>query len=132
MKRMITLILVIPMFFFSCLKREYYLSDQIKILTTNKNDNSTLIEYTVPLETLYFSSGCVTLYNRDTTKVTLRFIRQKNNSKFYGDLKSELVSDKNKIYYLIQLPKSIKRINIITPQQNIYLYPPTPPTGARI
>lgn len=104
-----------------CKKNSYYNSDLINILSISIEKDFKLIEYTVPLETLFFSSGCEAAYSQDSTKVTLKFIRQKINTPFYGNLKSNLIHNDIKISYILRLPKNVLRVTILYPQRAIVI-----------
>lgn len=74
--------------------------------------------YSVPLETLYYSSGCMAEYSKDSSEVILRFIRQRVNTAFSGNLKSEFLRDSNNApVYKMNLPSKLERLTIREPKK---------------
>ena len=71
------------------------------------------------METLYFSSGCKSEYNLDSTVCSLKVIRQKINTAFNGNLKSKYSTKYEPIYYEVCLSKKTRYI--VLDQKIIYL-----------
>lgn len=105
----------------SCNSDSYYSSNQVIIKNHSIENGEHFVTYSVPLETLYYSSGCDVKYNADSTEIILRFIRQKINTKFSGNLESNIVRDsENNINHIIKFPDKAKKISLKEPYLIIY------------
>ena len=120
MKKNTLTLLTLIMFSMCNAKNDYYRSNQVIIIKQMMENSEYQIVYSVPLETMYYSSGCDAIYSKDSTEITLHFIRQRINTAFSGNLKSDLIRDKNgRIVYIIKFPDKIKKVTIVDPPLEI-------------
>ena len=96
MKNQIIILITIIFSFlsFGC-SNKYYKKEQVKLLKLENTKDSIILYYTVPLETIYYSSGIDLYENKITNQNKIRFVRQKINSKIKVNFKSELITNKN-------------------------------------
>jgi hypothetical protein len=89
---------------------EYYSANEIILKNHYKDPAGNCIIYSIPLETLYYSSGYDISYNNDSSEATLGFIRQRINTRFSGSLKSEFIRQNDQLNYLIRLPRKVENV----------------------
>jgi len=85
-----------------------YKIENIKIINTRVKDDTLLLCYSIPLETMYYSPGINYSYNKKTKFIEIYVVRQKINSQKRVMVSSKLIENDSamckKNYYLIKIP----------------------------
>jgi hypothetical protein len=95
-----------------CATDKYYAADQIIVEKYYGAAAGMALVYRAPMETLYYSSGCDAAYNGDSSEVHLKFIHQRINTEFEGNLKSRMTYSNNQLNYTLSLPSKVKQAYI--------------------
>lgn len=95
---------------------DYYKKDDVMIINVTSDDNYITIFYEVPIETVYYSSGVNYFYNKSSSKLEIKFIKQDINGKikdvmvksvFLKDTKNNvLLKNYGDYTYVVKIPNS--------------------------
>jgi len=98
-------------------EQSIYPSKKVNIFEIKQDDSNIYIYYTIPLETLYYSSGVDYKYINSFSEIEARFIRQNIKSKKKPKSESILLKNTNDSLriakygintYLVKIPNKLK------------------------
>lgn len=85
--------LVASIILMGCSTMKYYPTVKITLQEITKNNSVLSVYYSVPLETMYYSSGIDFVYNKDCNQVVIKVVRQRINTNPKVMLQSVLSRD---------------------------------------
>lgn len=85
--------LVASIILMGCSTMKYYPTEKITLQEITKNNSVLSVYYSVPLETMYYSSGIDFVYNKDCNQVVIKVVRQRINTNPKVMLQSVLFRD---------------------------------------
>src|SRR5258708_28334905 len=89
--------------------KEYYQPSEILPIAHFQDSTGNNVVYSIPLETLFYSSGCDISFNNDSSEAKLWFIKQKINTPFRGGIKSKIYDQKGSLSYVIVIPGKTRK-----------------------
>ncbi len=92
-----------------CMSKKYYPLSSVTVEKTEMDGGYPILIYRIPLETLYYSSGCDASYASDSSEVRLKFIRQSINTPFDCNLKSDMGYINLRQIYKLTLPAKVTK-----------------------
>lgn len=112
-------ILVFSFLFVCCNStNSYYKNSQVNLLFIDNSESKfILVYYSIPLESIYYSSGIDFFYNYNCNQIEIKVVRQKINTKVDVMLKSSLLKNTEDslkmnqfglFSYVVKIPKNKK------------------------